>query len=307
MYGHSPDALSKEERACGLILARRSRPDGDVEVAWLDADASPASHSKQALRGRVAGIEAAAHDIVRLHIETVGKQLAFSAGQYADLSFGRLPARPYSMANRPNDGLLEFHIRRMPQGLVSGYVAEELCVGAEVMVAGPCGNAHLRGDVSRPLLLIAGGSGLAPMKSILLTALEQQWQAPIYLYHGVRDICDLYDAGPLSELAAHHGFRFIPVLSAPAVSSSERNGFVHEAVARDFTDLEGFDVYLGGPPPMVDAATDTVVSLGAKRSNIHADPFYAAPDRRSAGSMLRTIGRVLKSGRTQLDGQARRS
>lgn len=98
------------------------------------------------------------------------------------------------------------------------------------------------------------------------------------------------------------------MLSASAIAMSKRNRFVHEVIARDFTSLEGFDVYLGGPPPMVDAATETALSLRAARSNIHADPFYPAPDRQSeGGGMLRAISRVLGPGGTHdLDERARR-
>ncbi|MGH8772124.1 MAG: FAD-binding oxidoreductase, partial [Burkholderiales bacterium] len=170
MYPYSPGALSEDERAAGLILACRSRPAGDVEVAWLGDAAPPAFHSVQPLVARVVRMEAATHDITRLYVEPAGKPLAFAAGQYANLTFGRLPARPYSMANRPDASVLEFHIRRVPDGLVSTYVAEELSIGERIKIEGPYGGAQLRENPARPMLLVAGGSGLAPMKSILLAA-----------------------------------------------------------------------------------------------------------------------------------------
>lgn len=116
------------------------------------------------------------------------------------------------------------------------------------------------------------------MKSILLAVLASQRTYPVYLYHGVRDTRDLYDKECLTALAQPPLFHFTPVLSMPSQVTQYRTGFVHEAVAADFTTLEGFTVYLAGPPPMVDATTDVVVSLGVQYDNVHADPFYAAPE-----------------------------
>lgn len=293
MAGYSPDALSEEERAAGLILACRSRPACDIEVAWINDDEHAAIHAKQVVTGTVVRIEAATHDIARLYIDSA--PFAFAAGQYANLTFNGLPARPYSLANRADDKPLEFHIRRVADGLVSTYVTQKLGAGDRVRIEGPYGSAYLRENSDRPLLLIAGGSGLAPMKSILLAALAQRWRGPIHLYHGVRDTCDLYDVELLSRLAACHGFEFVPVLSGSAPSN--RNEFVHEAVARNFSNLDGFDVYLGGPPAMVDAATQTAIALGAARENIHADPFYQT--QRERRGVLRAFGDLFRSRRTQ--------
>ncbi|MBA2351708.1 MAG: 2Fe-2S iron-sulfur cluster binding domain-containing protein, partial [Burkholderiales bacterium] len=225
-YGYSPDALSKRECAAGLILACRSRPVGDIEIAWLDDAAPSPQHAIQTLDATVIGREQATHDITRLHLEAAGQPLTFSAGQYAELGFGGLPTRPYSMANIPGNGPLEFHIRQLQGGLVSNYVANELCVGDPVKIEGPYGSAQLRENAARPMLLVAGGSGLAPIKSILLAALALPWRGAIHLYHGVRDARDLYDVGLLSELASRHRFRFVPVLSAPATATSPHHGFV---------------------------------------------------------------------------------
>jgi CDP-4-dehydro-6-deoxyglucose reductase/ferredoxin-NAD(P)+ reductase (naphthalene dioxygenase ferredoxin-specific) len=182
------------------------------------------------------------------------------------------------MANQPGEAALEFHIRRVPDGAVSSYVADELQRGDTLKLRGPYGTAYLRDTDVRPLLLVPPGSGLAPMKSILLAALALPQPRPIYLYHGVRDLCDLYEVELLTTLAKSSHVRYTPVLSMPSQTTTYRTGFVHEVIAADFTALEGFEVYLAGPPPMVNAATAVAIDLGALCEDVHADPFYAAPE-----------------------------
>jgi CDP-4-dehydro-6-deoxyglucose reductase/ferredoxin-NAD(P)+ reductase (naphthalene dioxygenase ferredoxin-specific) len=271
MEGYDPGVLSTEERAAGFILACRSRARGDVEVAWLEEDSPEQSSAREATIER---IEPATHDITRIRLALPGSALVFRAGQYARLRFPHCPARPYSMANLPSDRTLEFHVRRVPGGVVSNYVAESGRVGDPVLLKGPYGTAFLREPLVTPMLLIAGGSGLAPMKSILLAALAQKAERPIYLYHGVRDERDLYDGHAVIAAGMGHPLIYIPVLSSPSDFTQYRAGLVHEAVAADFANLAGFYVYLAGPPPMVDAATATAIRLGARPECIHADPFY---------------------------------
>lgn len=282
MEGYDPQVLTQAEREGGLILACRAYPRGDVEVAWIASGPGGALHPVQRFQAVVAQAEAATHDIVRLRLAVDGASLVFAAGQYAELQFEGFPVRPYSMANRPGDELLEFHIRHVPGGTVSSHVARQVRAGDRVRVQGPYGTAFLRKPAEEPILLVAGGSGLAPMKSILLALRAQQVKSPIHLYHGVRDARDLYDAETIAE-AWVGDVRYVPVLSSPSRQSHCREGFVHEAVARDFGTLAGFKVYLAGPPPMVDACTATALQLGARRGDVHADAFYGAQDRRRRG------------------------
>jgi CDP-4-dehydro-6-deoxyglucose reductase/ferredoxin-NAD(P)+ reductase (naphthalene dioxygenase ferredoxin-specific) len=278
MDGYDPQVLTQEERDAGLILACRAHPRGDVEVAWLPPGSPGVGHPVRRVQATVAHIEAATHDIMRVRLKVDDAPLAFAAGQYAQLSFNGCPARPYSMANRPDDSTLEFHIRRVPGGVVSGHVARETRAGDPVQLEGPYGAAFLRQPAEEPIVLIAGGSGLAPMKSILLAALVQQVKFPIHLYHGVRDVRDIYDAQAIA-IAGAGRVHYIPVLALASQPSGYREGLVHEALERDFQTLSGFKVYLAGPPPMVDAVTAAVLRLGARRKSIHADAFYAARDR----------------------------
>lgn len=233
------------------------------------------------LMARVAEIEDANHDIrvVRLARDEVAA-FPFAAGQYARLSFGSLPARDYSMASRPDERLLEFHIRNVGDG-ASGYVARHLAVGEPVGVEGPLGEAYLRREHGGPIIAIAGGSGLAPIKSIVETALSLGGDRPIHLYFGARGERDIYLERHMRRLeAAHQSFRFVPVLSDPARPTARRRGLVGDAVAADFPNLAGFKAYLAGPPVMVESATEMLTGRGLPRGDIHADPFYSEEENR---------------------------
>jgi naphthalene 1,2-dioxygenase ferredoxin reductase component len=279
---YSEFALSEEERAQGLILACRAMPWSDAVVSWLDSD-EVVLHPERRLTCCVVGLKAMTHDImsVRLTIES-GGPFTFSAGQYASLRFGDLPARDYSMANRPDDSTLEFHIRRMGEGNVSAHVSERLRVGDAVTVRGPLGTSYLRDKHTGPIIAVAGGSGLAPIKSIIDTALHQGLRQPMRLYFGARDERDVYLDDHFRALAVQHSnFCFIPVLSSPSGATARRVGLVHEAAAADLADLDGAKAYLAGPPPMVEAATALLLARCVRRSDIHADAFYTEAEKQA--------------------------
>jgi NAD(P)H-flavin reductase/ferredoxin len=298
MDGCAPEALSADERSTGLILACRARPRSDVEVAWLSGDGNDVVHPVRFMDGHVVHIEQATHDITRLRLAIRGAPPAFAPGQYAQLAFGDRPPRSYSIANRPGDDTLEFHIRHVPEGAASTYVAKQLRPGERVAVEGPFGTAFLREPITSPLVLIAGGSGLAPMKSILLAALERRRAHRIHLYHGVREERDLYDTEVIEDLCARHDdFTYVPVLSDASHHATCRTGFVHDAVARDVASLAGHDVYMAGPPPMVNAATAMAVGLGAERARIRADAFFSAPSSAAAKSPLRGFASLFRNRR----------
>lgn len=240
----------------------------------------PARHPVRRLTCRVAALEQVTPDtrIVRLEI-TAGGPFAFSAGQYARVAFDALPARDYSMANRPDEALLEFHIRDVGDG-ASRYVARELRPGETVTVEGPFGEAWLRRGHERPILAIAGGSGLAPMKSIVETALASGMRQPIHLYFGARDEQDIYLERHFYDLAAkHRNFRYVPVLSEPSRATGRRSGLVGEAVAADFRDLRGYEAYLAGPPAMVESVMGFLYRRGVRAEDMHADPFYSEAEK----------------------------
>lgn len=254
---HSRFALTDEEKADGLILACRALPQTDAAVAWLgsdDDDAQPPRH----LNGIVTYLDDLTHDIklVRVAPED-GASLLFTAGQYAQVGFNGVPARSYSMANWHGDDGLEFHR-----------------TGDKATLEFPLGSSSLRLHHSGPILCIAGGSGLAPIKSIVETALAHGMKQPIHVYFGVRVERDLYLVEHFQVLAKRHpNLTFAPVLSE-AQSAPYRSGFVTQVVAEDLSDLDGWKAYVAGPPPMVDAAMEVAFARGLRKENMHADVFF---------------------------------
>ena len=282
---YSEHALSAEDRSRGIVLACRSQMWSDVVVRRLDAEEFVV-HPSRVMRCRVAECSHRTHDILRLRLEIVaGGPFDFSAGQYAQLEFPMAPGvvRDYSMANRPSEELLEFHIRIMPKaGSVSSRVAAALKPGDMVKLSGPMGTSYLRAQHAGSMLCVAGGSGLAPIRSIIETALHGGFDQPVHLYFGVRAERDVYFEQELAELQRRFpSFRAHIVLSEPRAQAAEtllprRRGLVTEAVAADFPALTGFKAYFAGPPPMVDAASALVRQRGIGARDIHADAFFPA-------------------------------
>ena len=282
---YSEHALSADERSRGIVLACRSQMWSDVVVRRLDSE-DFVVHPSRVMRCRVAAIDQLTHDIVGLRLAIVaGGPFTFSAGQYAQLELPVAPgiSRDYSMANRPDQPSLEFHVRVMPGGSVSHRIATALKIGDMVKVSGPMGTSYLRTQHSGPMLCIAGGSGLAPIKSIAETALASGYASPVHLYFGVRAGRDVYFERELAELQKRHdNFKTHIVLSEAGAASSagtllpRRHGLVTDAVAADFTSFAGCKAYIAGPPLMVDAATALLKSRGIGARDIHADAFFPA-------------------------------
>lgn len=185
------------------------------------------------------------------------------------------------MANWPGEPELEFHIRHVPGGVASRRVASSLKLGDSVAVEGPFGSSYLREKHAGPILCVAGGSGLAPIKSIVETALASGIKQPIHVYFGVRAERDLYLLDHFEGLEARHAnLTFSPILSEAAAQPLWRTGFVTDAVQRDLHDLDGWKAYVAGPPAMVDAAMLATSESGLRPQDLHADVFFT-PDEAS--------------------------
>jgi len=275
MSPYSEFALTEAEKEQGLILACRAVPWEDCEIELLE-DEDIVVHPMRDLVCTLTAVSELTHDIreVRMTIKS-GGPFTFSPGQYASVRFGDLPARDFSMACQPDDEELVFYIRIVEDGRVSRHIAETLSAGDRVRVNGPHGSAYLREGRQTPILAIAGGSGLSPIRSIVDRAVALGWEQPIHIYFGVRDERDLYCVEHFQALAEQHpNLHFTPVLSEPSGESTRRTGLVTDAVKADFDSLEGFTAYLAGPPPMVEAAQAMLPELGIPAQAIHADAFY---------------------------------
>lgn len=281
---YSETALTEAERAAGYILACRAVPTSDVAVAWVEPDEAVA-HALRRLECRVVGIADATHDIriLKLRIDA-GGPFDYAAGQYAAVGFDGLPPRDFSMASPAGGPELEFHVRTIEGGTVSAFVRRALKPGDRVRVEGPHGTAYLRESHRGPILALAGGSGLAPIKAIVERALAIALPQPIHLYFGVRDERDLYLEDHFRRLAATEPkLSFVPVLSEPTGRTRRRTGFVADAVAADFRDLDGAKAYVAGPPVMVETCVAAVKRLGVRSQDCHADAFYTEADKRKLG------------------------
>lgn len=274
-------ALSAAERLRNVVLGCRVQIHGDVEIRRID-DGDQVTHPPRLLDCRVVSIDDLTHDIKRFRLGIhSGGPFTFTAGQYAKVTFNTGVFREYSMANPPHDPVLEFHVRRTANGLASNYIFTQLAIGEAVEVEGPRGSCYLRERHRGPVLLAAGGSGMAPMFSILESALQLGMTQPITLYFGVREARDFYGRERLDELTRRHPqFCYRIALSAGNGNvPGYRSGMLHDVIAADWPALQVEKAYLAGPPLMVDAVSALLQERGIPLRDIHADAFYTEADK----------------------------
>ncbi|MDX1693910.1 MAG: 2Fe-2S iron-sulfur cluster binding domain-containing protein [Ketobacteraceae bacterium] len=270
--------LEEEDLAAGYILACQAVPKTDVEIQVDNLDRNGTAHKVLKTAGVISNGRKLTHDIAALTIE-LETPLTFAAGQYALLSVPGLidEARSYSFATAPAVGgnqQIEFYIRQVPGGEMSTWAQGTGLKGKNVMVEGPFGDFYLR-DGSSPLLCIAGGSGLAPVKSLLEDALNYKCTRDVVFLFGARTRKDLYCLDEIRRLETEWAGKltFVPVLSEePADSHWEgRRGLVTSFI-KDYLD-DGAQAYMCGPPPMLDAAEVELLNLGMSDDRIFSDKF----------------------------------
>lgn len=270
---NGPNAADGRIASGSQVLACMSTVNSDCVIEIPEPD-EVVTHPARVLKGEVTCFESLAHDVRRLRIKT-NKPLEFSPGQYVQLQFAADAIRPYSMAGICGDDELEFHIRIVPDGRVTPRLDRELGVGDKLRVSGPLGASYLRRKHQGPMLCIAGGTGLAPMLSVARGALESGMSNPVHFYFGARSEIDIYGLGELEALTARYdNFRYQVVLSACDSDAPYVRGFVTDAVRERFDSLDGWRVYLAGPPPMVEAASRLAERRGADPAHVYADAFY---------------------------------
>jgi CDP-4-dehydro-6-deoxyglucose reductase len=207
----------------------------------------------------VAKIETPAEDVAVLYLKLpANERLQFLAGQYIDILLKDGARRAYSLANAPHDdSFLQLHIRRVPGGSFSDLVFTQMHEKALLRFEGPLGTFFLREDSDKPILLLASGTGFAPVKAMLEHAFHHGIKRPITLYWGAHNLAHLYMLDlPKKWEQEHANFKFVPVLSEPAPEDhwQGRTGFLHQTVMEDFADLRDYQVYACGSPVMVEAA-----------------------------------------------------
>lgn len=234
-------------------------------------------HPACALKTTVQSVEPMTHDVRRLVLKPA-RPFEYSPGQYAELRFTRELARPYAMAGLSGEPTLEFHVRVVPGGRASGYVANQLKHGDTVRVSGPLGTAYLRRRHAGPILCAAGGTGLAPVLSVVRGAIAGGMRNPIHVYVGARSARDVYALECLHLLQRDHPVLRLHVSVSSGNGHDEyRRGLVVEAIEQDLGSLTGWQAYLFGSPPMVEATALLARRKGIDAGRIHAEAFYTPP------------------------------
>ncbi|ENB9662822.1 benzoate 1,2-dioxygenase electron transfer component BenC [Pseudomonas putida] len=270
------DALSEDEIAEGYVLTCQMRAESDCVIRI------PAS--SQLCKTEQASFEAAISDVRQLSASTIAlsikgealSRLAFLPGQYVNLKVpGSEQSRAYSFSSLQKDGEVSFLIRNVPGGLMSSFLTNLAKAGDNMSLAGPLGSFYLR-PIQRPLLLLAGGTGLAPFTAMLERIAEQGSEHPLHLIYGVTNDFDLVELDRLQALASRiPNFTYSACVANPD-SQYPQKGYVTQHIEPRHLNDGDVDVYLCGPPPMVEAVSQYVREQGITPVNFYYEKFAAA-------------------------------
>jgi CDP-4-dehydro-6-deoxyglucose reductase len=276
--GTRPLGLTAQEQAAGFALLCQARAAGDLVIEAREIRRVTDVEIKT-LPCRIEARESLAPDVLRLWLRLPAvESFHFLPGQYLDVLLAGGRRRSFSIASPPHDAArLELHVRRVAGGSFTEELFAQDAPGALLRIEGPIGQ-FVYVDADAPVIFIAGGTGFAPVKSMLRHALERGTPRDIHFYWGARTPADLYEEALVRAWAARHPrFHFTSVLSeaqpeAPATSVQER-GWVHETVLARHPDLSGHEVYAAGPPAMIDAIRAQFPAHGLAAERLHFDSF----------------------------------
>lgn len=280
--GAQDSALSPADRDEGLLLFCCARPLTDVIVECREVR-SLQDIPVRTLPCRVQKMEKLAPDVMALYLKLpANERLQYLAGQYLEFLLKDGRRRAFSIANAPHDDeLLELHVRMVPGGQFTGHVFATMKERDILRIEGPLGSFFLREESKKPAVLLAGGTGFAPIKALVEHAIHNHMTRPMHVYWGARDRTGLYlpDLGG-AWAGAHAHITYVPVLSdaTPEDAWAARTGLVHRAVLEDHPDLSGFQVYACGAPAMIDAARADFTAAGLPSDEFFADSFTFAND-----------------------------
>ena len=275
---HPPLALSREEIGEGSALLCQAEPIEDLVIRVREIEAVRDIHIRK-MPARVIEKTLLAPDVMRIKIKPPSAQrLQFLAGQYLDILLSDGKRRAFSIASSPqSEDEIELHIRHVEGGGFTGWVFDELNERDILRLEAPLGTFFIRNDATdRPMILMGGGTGFAPLKSMIEDLLAHHDRRPLHLFWGVRSHTELYmyeQALQWAEQNEH--IQFTSALSEPRGDdpAGSFHGFVHEAVLQQYKDLSGFDIYMSGPPAMIDAGRTAFLENGAQKRRIFFDSF----------------------------------
>jgi len=268
-----PLGLSAAEAAEGFVLLCQCYARGDLTIETLEIS-TPEQIRVKRLPARIERSVLLSHDVMGLFLRLpAAEDFSFEAGQYLDVMLPGGRRRSFSIASPPHDSrLLELHVRKVQGGEFSAPLFERAAQSALLSIEGPLGQFAYRAGTA-PMLLIGGGTGIAPLLSILRHVVETGLKRDLRIYWGVRSERDLYAHATLEALA-----RYVPVLSEASSAWAGRRGMVHEAVLEDIQDLPRYDVYAAGPPAMIGVVRREFALRGVAPERLYFDSFDYAPD-----------------------------
>ena len=275
---HPPLALTRADIAEGAALLCQAEPTEDLVIHAREIEAVRDIQVRK-MPVRVTEKNLLAADVMRLKIKLPSAQrLQFLAGQYVDVLLPEGKRRAFSIASSPQqEDEIELHIRHVDGGDFTGWVFDELKERDILRIEGPLGTFFVRHDTTdRPMIFMGGGTGFAPLKSMIEDLLAHQNKRPLHLFWGVRNQSELYMYDQALQWAEQNDhIRFSTALSEPESDDNQDsyNGFVHDAVLAQYKDLSGFDVYMSGPPAMIDNGRAAFLGHGAERRRIFFDSF----------------------------------
>jgi CDP-4-dehydro-6-deoxyglucose reductase len=281
---HQSKALSEAEEAQGFVLTCCASPTSDVVLESRQVTLAGAFAIKK-MPTRIKLMEKKSPDVMRLLLQMPANDVfAHHAGQYIEFLLQGGIRRSYSMGSAPHliDQGLELHIRHMPGGLFTDQVFGRMKERDILRIEGPFGSFYLREDSDKPIILLASGTGFAPVKAIIEHMQFKGITRPVTLYWGGRRPFDLYmDDWVQTRLAEMPNLRYVPVVSDALIEDhwQGRTGFVHRAVLQDLPDLSGHQVYACGAPIVVDSARADYLAAGLPEDEFYADAFTSEADK----------------------------
>jgi CDP-4-dehydro-6-deoxyglucose reductase len=282
-YPHgTPLGLSDAEIAEGMILLCQARARSDLTIETFDMRAVDSAGRKR-LPCRIERAVPLSHDVMGLFLRLpIAEEFSFEPGQYIDILLPGGRRRSFSIASPPHDARpLELHVRRVAGGEFTDRLFHDDMQSALLTIEGPLGTFvyHPHLGVAPPMLLIGGGTGIAPLLSILKHVIDNRIERDMQLFWGVRGEQDLYAQATLETLSRRaSSFSYTPVLSEAGASWRGLTGWVHEAAFKDIEDLESHEVYAAGPPAMIAALQREYAARGASSRRLYFDSFDYAPD-----------------------------
>jgi CDP-4-dehydro-6-deoxyglucose reductase len=280
---HQDKALSANDEAHGYSLFCVARPHSDVTIEAREV-AGVGDFPIRKMPVRIAKLEKVADDVIVMSLQLpASDRLQYLAGQYVEFMLRDGQRRSYSLANAPfKDELMTLHIRHMPGGLFTDTVFTTAKERDILRIEGPMGTFFLREDSTRPMILLASGTGFAPLKALIEQAVHNKSERKMTLYWGGRRPGDLYMDALCREWAASlPNFSYVPVVSNASADDrwQGRTGFVHRAVVEDYPDLSGHQVYACGAPIVVESAQrDFIAQCNLPEDEFFADAFTSAAD-----------------------------